>query len=137
MHLYAHSSHFNLSFNFSAENLERAGHARKKRFLRSLRRCISCPPVSAQTDNGFFPLSRWVFCAELISDALTRHRRLLEAQIWRWVATGDPELKRRRGMPLPVREPPLPSDRVQKAGAGPPDRDSSAYGDLPWLERKD
>ena len=46
--------------------------------------CITTPPVSAPTVNGFFPLLRWVFCAELISEALTRHKRLLESQIWWW-----------------------------------------------------
>ena len=34
----------------------------------------TAPPVSAQTDNGFFPLSRWVFYAELISEALSRNK---------------------------------------------------------------
>ncbi len=32
------------------------------------------PPVSAPTVNGFFPYLRWVFYAELVSEALTRHK---------------------------------------------------------------
>ncbi len=36
-------------------------------------RCINRPlPVSGPTDKGFFPTSRWVFYAGLISAALTR-----------------------------------------------------------------
>ena len=59
------------------------------------------PPGSSSTVNGFFPHLRWVFCAERISEALTRHKRLLEHRSGGGGWCGGPELARRmRRRPL-------------------------------------
>ncbi len=55
--------------------MEGAGHARAGvLFQEPLFDASTAPPVSAPTVNGFFPHLRWVFYAELISEALTRHK---------------------------------------------------------------
>ncbi len=65
--------------------MEGAAYARRKRAHKGLFRCINRPPGFRSTVKGFFPSVRWVFYAELISEALKRHKRLLESQIWRWL----------------------------------------------------
>ena len=40
---------------FSSEDLEGAGHARKKRHPKSLRRCINCPPGFSSNRQRLFP----------------------------------------------------------------------------------
>ena len=71
--------------NFPSEDLEGTGHARAGALYQEpLFDASTAPPGSAPIVNGFFPHLRWVFLSELISEALTRHKRLLESQIWWW-----------------------------------------------------
>ena len=44
-----------LRIKFSSEDLEGAGHARTKRFKKSLRRCINCPPGFSSNRQRLFP----------------------------------------------------------------------------------
>jgi hypothetical protein len=69
-------------------------------------RCINRPPpVSAPTVNGFFPHLRWVFYAELISEALTRYKTV--AGVTDQAVGGGPELLRRmKRRPLRSLDPP-------------------------------
>ena len=91
----------------------------------------TAPPVTAQTDNGFFPLSRWIFMPSLSLKRCRVTKRLLEAQIWRWWRLGEPELKRSRRRPLSVSEEPPPPPVWSRALAS-PGRTLAGTGICPW-----
>ncbi len=78
--------------------MEGAGHARAGALYQGplFDASTATPPVSALTVNGFFPHLRWVFYAELISEALTRHKMAagvtdLVAERWPGAKKADAE----------------------------------------------